>query len=189
MHSPYGCFGSSLAHTPKSETCKSCTGFAECGAKVEARRPSLLKFLDNYPDGKGRTMAWAWLTPEERKVRRDKKRKQAKALAEELTFGEDMTEFKARLGQRAMQEFDKMVRARVDPRRAPLDDIARVTDRMGVIISALREKPQTSKGLTRIVAAKCDVSESTARTYVHTMTSILIAAERVKRTGRTLELQ
>ena len=44
-------------------------------------------------------------------------------------------------------------------------------------------------GITRIVAAKCDVSESTARTYVHTMTSILIAAERVKRTGRTLELQ
>lgn len=133
-------------------------------------------------------MAWAWLTKSERAARRKKERDRAQALSEELTFGGDASEFKAAMDKRAMQEFNKLAKNRIDPRKAPLDEIAKLSRHMASVITALQEKPHTAIELSRRVAQDCDVIPQTARRYVHTMTSILIAADRVKRDGKNLEL-
>ena len=72
MH-PAGCFGSFLAFSETSRTCTACSGRDECSQIVLARRPITLKLLSRFSDGKGDTMDAAWLTPQEKLDRRQKR--------------------------------------------------------------------------------------------------------------------
>ncbi len=72
-----GCFGSTLAYAPKSEACKSCPRRDECGAIVTARRPRFLSLLGRFTDTKGETMAFPWLTPAEKKIVREARKRRA----------------------------------------------------------------------------------------------------------------
>lgn len=55
-----GCFGSSLAYNAKSSVCAACPRRDDCFEAVNKRHPILLKLLDRFSDGTGRTMAHAW---------------------------------------------------------------------------------------------------------------------------------
>ena len=183
-----GCYGSFLAHDAKSDTCKGCSLFGNCAEAVKGVMPKVIKVLDMFDDGTGRTMAWGWLTPYQKRKRREQEKKAAMSIAEELTLGDEATALRATMDPRAFPHFDRLMQQRTDPRRAELDDIAAASPAMGAVINALRKSPQTIDGIASCIAAETDLSAATAKRDAFALTTLLTSCDRAERDGPTVRL-
>lgn len=163
--------------------------FAKCGEVVKAAMPKVIKVLDMFDDGTGRTMAWGWLSPYQKRKRREQEKKAAMSVAEELTLGDEATALRATMDPRAFPHFDRLMQQRTDPRSAELDDIASASPAMGAVIGALRKSPQTIDGIADCIASQTDLSAATAKRDAFALTTLLTSCDRAVRDGPTVRLK
>lgn len=62
-----------IAFESDSSTCLSCSGRRECVAEINSRRIGFLKHLASFSDGKGESMAFYWLSKDEKRIIRNKR--------------------------------------------------------------------------------------------------------------------
>lgn len=191
MH-PLGCFGSSLAFAPQTQVCQGCSAFAECEAKVEARRPQLLRLLSRFTDASGEKVAVAWLTPAERKKLRQARKAAALAEAERETYGDQTTALalKANLDKRVHGLFDQLTLARINPKISSFEVIGGFSKAMAITVAALQSKPRvTMRDLTAALAQRCAYSATNAQREAYALVSILTVCDRAERVGPYVELK
>jgi len=189
MH-PLGCFGSSLAFAPDTAVCQGCSARNECAAKVEARRPQLLRLLSRFTDAKGEKVAVAWLSKDERKKLRAARKAAALAEAERETYGDEQSAWalKSQLDKRAHGMFDEMTLERINPKVASLEIVGGFSNAMGALIAALRTAPQSMRDLTDALSQRCSYSATNAQREAYALVSILTVCDRAKRVGPLVEL-
>lgn len=187
---PLGCFGSSLAFAPTSSICGGCTARDDCASLVDGRRPLMMRLLERFNDAQGKPMSLPWMTKEERKRHRAAEKALELADAAEGTFGDAdaVMALKTHLDARAHPSIDRFVRMRINPKIATLEVVGGVSKCMAVVIAALRDRPHTMRELVARVAAQPSVSASSAQRDTYATVSILTVCERVKRSGKILEL-
>lgn len=187
---PFGCFGSSLACAPQTAVCSACAKLEDCEALVLERRPQVMNLLARFANSSGVPMSHAWLTPKEKRDMKDAQKAGAKAERERQVYGDPAVaqNIKSKIDKRTATLLDRMTKAGVNVCTDGLPVIACFDNRMGTVIRLLQARPHTMQELTAQLAAKLSLSDATAQREVYSRASILVAADRAKRVGATVEL-
>lgn len=177
---PNGCFGSSLAYEPKSATCTACPSHVECAAKVEARYPNWIRLLARFSDGSGKPMDEAWLTPADKKRRKEERKLVALREAELQTFGDPAVgqNLRETLDQRAHTYLDDCLDLRINPLTADMNELRKVSTAMNSAVVALLAAPTHRDSIAQSIASDCGLSARTAKRDTDALLAFL------KRCGR-----
>jgi hypothetical protein len=177
---PNGCFGSSLAYEPKSAVCSACPSRVECAAKVEARYPNWIRLLARFSDSAGKTMDEAWLTPADKKARKEQRKLLALREAELQTFGDPAVGQNLRdtMDKRAHTHLDDCVDLRINPLTADMTELCKVSTAMKSAVTALLAAPTHRDTIAQSIASDCGLSARTAKRDTDALLAFL------KRCGR-----
>jgi len=135
-------------------------------------------------------MSHAWLTPKEKRDMKAAQKQGAKTERERIVYGDPaiVQALKSNIDQRSATVLDRMTKAGVNVCTDSLSVIASFDNRMGGVVRMLQARPHTMQEMTAQLASTLALSDATAQRDVYTRASILIAANRAKRTGSIVEL-
>lgn len=188
---PNGCFGSSLAYEPKSATCNACPSHVDCAAKIDARYPNLIRLLARFSDSSGKPMDEAWLTPADKKARKEERELLALREAELQTFRDPAVgqQLRMTLDKRAHRFLNDCIDLRINPLTASFDALQRVNQPMKSAIAALLTAPTHRDRIAQSIASDCGLSASTAKRDTDALLAFLKRCGRIALNNKIAEIQ
>jgi hypothetical protein len=187
---PNGCFGSSLAYAPKSATCISCPAHTECGARVNARYPNLMRLLTRFSDSKGVPMVEHWLSDTDKRRLKNLRKQRAQREADLATFGDPAMgeQLRASLDKRAIPLLDECVAHRIDPRTADLGKLRTVAP-LASALQTIFKAPTHRDTIARSIASERGLSATTAKRETDAVLAFLKRFGRIAIKNNIVEIQ
>lgn len=135
-------------------------------------------------------MAFHWLNDSERKVILERRRRAAAAEVVVAVYGSEAAgaALRAKIVKRGQVLFDKMTRRRINCLESELSKLAAFSKAMKVTIDCLSQQPHTVSEIADALVSHANYTPKTAEREAYALVSILVASDRAKRVGLSVEL-